>query len=120
MNMPHIAVVLNWRNQDNVTERYSIHLRITIYRIARYYKIDVPKKVTKEEWSGKDGAWVKPLHPFAFEINNKVTEKKMIVHELIKRYYNLNKPLTFAIIFRQLKRKGDTNSFLDYMKLYIV
>jgi integrase len=43
----------------------------------------------------------------------------MILHELIKRYYNLNKPLTFAIIFRQLKRKGDTNSFLDYMKLYI-
>ena len=119
MNMPHIAVVLNWRNQDNVTERYSIHLRITIHRIARYYKIDAPKKVTKEEWSGKDDAWVKPLHPFAFEINNKITEKKMIVHELIKRYYNLNKPLTFEIISRQLKRKGDTNSFLDYMKLYI-
>ena len=44
----------------------------------------------------------------------------MIVHELIKRYYNLNKTLTFPIIFRHLKRKGDSNSFLDYMKLYII
>ena len=61
---------------------------------------------------------LKTPHPFAFEINNKITEKKMIVHELIKRHYNSNKPLTFSIILRHLKRRGDTNSFLDFMKLY--
>lgn len=76
MNMPQVAVIWNWRNQDNVGGRYSIHLRITYNRISRYYKIAIPKKVTKEEWSGRDDAWVKPIHPFAFEINNKITEKK--------------------------------------------
>lgn len=118
--MPQVAVIWNWRNQDNVGGRYSIHLRITYNRISRYYKIAIPKKVTKEEWLGKDDAWVKPIHPFAFEINNKITEKKMIVHELIKRYYNLNKPLALPVIFRQLKRKGDANSFLDYMQAYVL
>ena len=42
------------------------------------------------------------------------------MHELIKRYYNLNKPLTLPVIFRQLKRRGDANSFLDYMQAYVL
>jgi hypothetical protein len=103
MDIPKISVVWNWRNQNNITGVYSIHLRISINRISKYYKIQIPKKVSREEWSGKDEAWVKPSHPFAFEINNKITEKKMIVHELIKKYYYLNKPLSFPVIFRQLK-----------------
>ncbi len=114
-----IGIVLNWRNQTNKSDLYSIHLRIKIGEAAPYYKIDTPQKVSPQQWLGNEDNWVKNTHPFAFEINNKITEKKMIIHELIKRYYNLNKPLTFPIIFRQLKRNGDTNSFLDYMKLYI-
>jgi hypothetical protein len=43
----------------------------------------------------------------------------MVIHDLIKRYYNLNKPLTFPIIFRQLKKRGDANSFFKYMEDYI-
>ncbi|MDQ2718142.1 MAG: site-specific integrase [Bacteroidota bacterium] len=119
MNIPQIAVLLNWRKEQNIKGRYSVYLRITIDRIAKYYKIAVPKSISEEEWAGKDDAWVKPIHPFAFEINNKIVEKKLLIHELIKRYYNLNKPLTFPIIFQQLKRRGDCNSFVDYMKAYI-
>ncbi len=117
--MPRLGIVLNWRNQTNKTDLYSIHIRIKIGKDARYYKIDTPQKVSISQWLGHDGHWVKNIHPFAFEINNKITEKKMLLHELIKRHYNLNKPLTFPIIFRLLKQKGDSNSFLDYMKLYI-
>src|SRR5665647_1414491 len=120
MDIPQIAVVWNWRNQDNISGDYSIHLRITINRVSKYYKIQIPKKVSREEWSGKDDAWVKPSHPFAFEINNKITEKKMLVHDLIKKYYYLNKPLSFPVIFRQLKRRGDANSFLEFMQHYII
>ena len=120
MDIPQIAVVWNWRNQNNVTGGYSIHLRITINRVSKYFKIQIPKKVSRDEWAGKDDAWVKPNHPFAFEINNKITEKKMLVHDLIKKYYYLNKPLTFPLIFRQLKRRGDANSFLEYMQHYIL
>jgi hypothetical protein len=69
------------RNQNNVVGGYSIHLRITTNRISKYYKIQIPKKVSGKEWSGKDDVWVKPNHPFAFEI-------------------------TFPLIFRQLKRGG--------------
>jgi len=44
----------------------------------------------------------------------------MLVHELIKKYYYLNKPLSFSVIFRQLKRRGDANSFLEFMQHYIL
>jgi site-specific recombinase XerD len=119
MNLPQVSVVWNWRNQINLKGGYSIHLRITIDRISKYFTIPIPKKVTKEEWAGKDDAWVKSGHPFSFEINNKINEKKMLVYELIKKYYYLNKPVSFPIVFRQLKRKGDVSSFLDYLELYI-
>ncbi len=119
MDIPQIAIVWNWRNQDNIKGDYSVHLRITINRISKYFKVSLPKKVSREEWAGKDDAWVKPNHPFSFEINNKIIEKKLLVHELIKKYYSLNKPLTFPIIFQQLKRRGDSNSFLQFMQFYI-
>ena len=77
------------------------------------------KKGSPQQWSGADGAWVKNSHLFSYEINNKIQEKKMVIHDLIKRYYNLNKPLTFPVIFRQLKKRGDANSFFKYMEDYI-
>jgi site-specific recombinase XerD len=97
---------------------YSIHLRVTIDRDSRYYKVPIPQKVTLVQWQGKDDAWVKN-HPFAFEINNKIMEKKNLLNEQIKRSYTHNKTLTFESIFKHLKKKGDTNSFYDYMQSFI-
>lgn len=54
MDIPKISVVWNWGNQNNITDVYSIHLCISINRISKYYKIQIPKKVSREEWSGKD------------------------------------------------------------------
>ncbi len=71
-------MVFNWRNQINVKGKYSIHLRLTIGRVVKYFKIAVPQSVTEEQWMGKDDTWVKPNHPFAFEINNKIFEKKIV------------------------------------------
>ncbi|MEK7227833.1 MAG: hypothetical protein AAB681_00570, partial [Patescibacteria group bacterium] len=65
MNLPQVSVVFNWRNEDNKSELYSIHLRITINRDSRYYKIPLPQKVTEAQWNGKDDNWVKN-HEFSF------------------------------------------------------
>jgi site-specific recombinase XerD len=62
---------------------------------------------------------VKQDHPFAFEINNKIREKKAIINDIIKRSYSFGKTLTVALILQQLKRKGDTNSFYDFMDAFI-
>lgn len=118
MNLPQIGVVFNWRNEENKSGLYSIHLRITINRDSRYYKIPVPQKVSLTQWADREDGWVKN-HPFAFEINNKIREKKNKINDLVKRSYNFNKTLTFETIFRHLKKKGDTNSFYDYMKEFI-
>ena len=66
MDIPKISVALELENQNNINGVYSMHLRIFINRISKYYKIQIPKKVSREEWSGKDDAWVKPTHPFAY------------------------------------------------------
>jgi site-specific recombinase XerD len=119
MLLPTLGIVFNWRNQKNKSGLYSVHLRIKIGDDARYYKIDTPQKIRIDEWSGKENNWVKQTHPFAFEINNKILEKKNIVHDLIKRCYNFNKPVSFETIFQHLRRKGDRQSFFDYMDQYI-
>jgi len=119
MNMPSVAVMLNWRNQTNKSGLYPVHIRIGINDNFRYFKIDVPKKIKLNEWNGLDDAWVKQTHPFAFEINNKIMEKKTIIYNLIKRSYSFNKAVTFETIFQHLKRKGDINSFYDFMDAYI-
>lgn len=119
MIIPLVAVVFNWRNEKNKSGLYSIYLRITIDRVSRYYKIQVPQKVAHSQWSGAEDSWVKAAHPFSFEINNKIREKKAVVLDLIKRSYNFNKNLDFGTIFSHLNRKGDRNSFYDYMRAYI-
>ena len=119
MVIPQVAVVFNWRNEKNKKGLYSIHLRITIDRDSRYFKIQVPQKVTSSEWQGTEDSWIKASHTFSFEINSKIREKKSLVLDLIKRSYNFNKSLNFETIFLHLKRKGDRNSFFDYMKTYI-
>ncbi len=76
-------------------------------------------KITPEQWSGREDQWVKTTHPYAFEINDKIKEKKAIVSDLIKRHYLANKDLSFEVIDRHLKKKGDPLSFIEYMKDYI-
>ena len=106
MVIPQLAMVLNWRNEKNKKGLYSIHLRITIDRNSRYFKIEVPQKVSAAEWQGTEDSWVKAPHPFSFEINSKIREKKSLVLDLIKRSYNFNKSLNFETIFLHLKRKA--------------
>lgn len=119
MSIPHIGIMLNWRNQVNKSGLYPVHIRIKIGEDARYFKIEAPQKIRPEEWSGKEDSWVKPSHPFSFEINNKIMEKKTLIHDLIKRSFTFNKKLTFETIFLHLKKKGDRNSFFEYMQSYI-
>jgi site-specific recombinase XerD len=119
MIVPSLAIVLNRKNTKSKSGLYSIHLRITIDRESKYFKIEVPQKISYKDWNGTDDQWVKNSHPFAFEINNKIIEKKNLIHDLIKRSYNFNKRLSFETIFQHLQKKGDRNSFLDYMDGYI-
>jgi site-specific recombinase XerD len=119
MDLPKVAVLLNWRNEPNKSGVYSVYLRITIKYISKYIRIALPQKVAPHDWTGKENAWVKQTHPFAFEINNKIREKVNTVQDLIKKYYNGNKNLSFETISQHLKKKGDGKSFYDYMEGYI-
>lgn len=110
---------MNWRNGTNKTGTFPVYLRITIERVAKYYRIKIPQNVSPADWDPVEDSWVKLSHPFAFEINNKIIEKKNIVRELIKKAYTFNKSLDFETIFRHLNRKGEISSFYDYFRDYI-
>ena len=96
MHLPQIAVLLNWRKEVNVSGKYSIHLRITLNRLSKYYAIEVPQKVSYDEWSGAEDNWVKQCHPFAFEINSRIREKKSLIHELVKNVTRLKNRLVLS------------------------
>ncbi len=119
MVMASVKPVHNWRNKISKKQVYPIHLQININGIRKYYTIPMPQKVTEEQWSGQDDAWVKPSHPFFFEINNKIREKKNVVIELIKRFYTFNKSITHPIIFQELNKRYNTCQFNLYFKEYI-
>ncbi|GAC1419623.1 MAG: hypothetical protein NVS1B13_06520 [Flavisolibacter sp.] len=114
-----IKVMINYKNKVNLRGQYSVHLRLTVDRLQRYYEIKVPQKVTLSQWSGLDDQWVNHTHPYAFEINNKIIDSKKQITDIVKRYYNLNKPITMDIIDREFNRRGERNSFNDYVKNYI-
>ena len=117
--MPGVAVVFNWRNEINKSERYSVYIRIKIGNTARYYHVPVPQKIRYEEWSGKDDAWVKDTHTFAYQINNIIAEKKTLVFDFIKRHLNFGKFVTVDAIMKHMNNKGEMNNFYDFMDRYI-
>ena len=114
-----ITVLINYRNKENKKGFYSIYMRITLQRKQRYYKIKIPQKVTLQDWSGETDNWVRNTHPYAFEINNKISDMKNQVMDVVKRCYNHNKPINFFAIDRELTRKGDRKVLNDYIRNFI-
>jgi integrase len=86
---------------------------------CRYYPIETPVNVHRDQWSGKDGIWVKTTHPYYFEINNRITELIAKIREITKRYYMHNKPINFYALEREITRKGDRSLLNDYFRNYI-
>lgn len=119
VSMPCIGVVLNWRNENNKSGLYPVHIRIKKGNVARYHRIPVPRKIKLTEWSGKDDAWIKACHPFSFEINCKIAEIKTLITDYIKRTYSFGKPVTIDGIMASLTSKGDNKSFLDFIARYV-
>jgi len=102
MMLPTTSVVHNWQQMTNKSGLYPVHLRITIDRKCKYLLIPVPSKISKAQWLGQNDNWVSADHPFFFEINIKIREKKQIVQNLIRRYYLGGKQITFSIFFHEL------------------
>jgi len=119
VSIPLIGVVLNWRNENNKSGLYPVHIRIKQGNTAWYFKVPVPEKIREDQWAGKDDAWIKPNHPYAFEINCKIVEIKASITEHIKRTISFNKPVTVLGVIGHLTNKGDNKCFLDFMDRYI-
>jgi len=120
MNIPVATPIINWRNAINKGGLYPVHLRVYIHPLpCKYYTVRLPQKVRLEEWQIKEGSWVKNTHPFAFEINTRLSELKGKITELTKRFYNQGKSINFYAIEREIIRKGDRTILNDYFRNYI-
>jgi site-specific recombinase XerD len=119
MNLPTTAVVINRRRLNNKSGVYPVHLRITIGRTSKYERIPIPTNISMEQWIGEDDNWVRNTHPYYFEINIKIRERKQAVQNLIKRYYLAGRMPNFSDIFAVLKRSGHSESFNAFFAEYI-
>lgn len=120
IRVPIISVKHNWRKQTNRDDRYGIHIRVYLSgEQARLYPVKLPAKVSPDQWQGKENHWVKNNHPFFFEINCKIAETIHKLNELVRRYYTMNKPVTFYSIEKELMLRGERNNFNDYFRNYI-
>jgi len=112
--MPTYKAVWNWRYAKNENGVYPISICIYLNRVRKYHEFPIPQNVRKDEWSGKEGAWVKINHPYAFEINNAINNKLAILKELNKRYFAAQKTLTFPLIFKELHKNNNSTLFNTY------
>jgi site-specific recombinase XerD len=119
VSVPLIGVVWNWRNELSKSGRYPVHIRIKQGNIARFFKVPVPEKVREDQWAGKDDAWIKPNHAYAFEINCKIIEIKASIIDYVKRNLSFNKPVTVPGIIGHLTNRGDNKSFIEFMEKYV-
>jgi integrase len=117
--LPTLKPVFNRLNLKNKSGNYSLYIRVYLKNEARYIKVPVPTKISKEHWSGKDNNWVKNTHPFGYEINQKIAQLLGRLNDIIKMHYLQNKPLCLATLLSQYKRKGDGKSFSDYIQHYL-
>jgi site-specific recombinase XerD len=119
--MPVYTPIWNYRGKVNQCGLYPIHIEIYISRTnRRYYEIPVPQKVAKHEWADKPESWVKLNHPYAFEINNKISDTLTLLRDLNKRYYTMNKRLTMFLILKELNKDYNLDSFNEFFRHVIV
>src|ERR1700733_6873767 len=114
MKLSIYTPVWNWRKVTNQSKQYPIHIRIHLAGDDKYHPIDVPRKVSREEWAGKTNGWVKKTHPFAFEINNRIKETTDALDELVKRHFKAKKSLTYPLIFKELQKNDNSSLFNAY------
>jgi hypothetical protein len=116
MNIPTYTPVWNWRNRVNAKKRYKVHICIYLNQEREYYTVPTPLNVAKTEWDNKPNSWIKNTHPYAFEINQTIKEKLDLLTDLNKRYFLAKKSLTFPLIFKELQKSNNTNSFNFYFE----
>lgn len=66
------------------------------------------------QWVGKEPAWVKNTHPYAFEINNTIQEKMQLLWELNKRFFTKRKKLVIHQVLRELQAGYNPAIFNTY------
>lgn len=115
MIVPVYTVMFNYRGKTRKKGAYPVHIRIYISGQPRQYlQITTPGGVTPAQWSGKERAWVKNTHPYAFEINNEIEEKLETLTSLNKRYIVARKQLTMQRIFQELKMDYNSELFNEF------
>jgi hypothetical protein len=81
VRMPCVAAVLNWRNENNKSGLYPVHIRIKIGNTARYYHVPIPQKIKKDQWAGKDNNWINSL-------------RSMLEMAMLSLYFGIDKHIT--------------------------
>jgi Phage integrase SAM-like domain/Phage integrase family/Arm DNA-binding domain len=121
MKIPTVQVVFNRIKRKRLTDRYPIHVRITMDRKSKFVPIPVPLKIHESEWNTnpKGNNWIKATNPFAYEINNKIKEMLSQINDIVKRYYMYNRTLTFNILIEEVEKKNYNKSFNQYVQDYI-
>ncbi|PUZ26729.1 hypothetical protein GA0116948_102269 [Chitinophaga costaii] len=68
-----IKMKFNYRRKINKNVRYPVHIYVYLDGPGeKYYPVKLPQNPTKDEWSGEDHSWVKPISPYAFQSNNTI------------------------------------------------
>lgn len=108
-------------NRNNTKTKggiHTIHLRVTIDRESKYFNLNLPK-IKKEYWAGRENKWIKDTHPQNHLFNKAIMDRISDLQAHVNKLFFLNKPITFNKLREFFERRGDKESFNDYIDYYL-
>ena len=109
--------VFNRHGNKTKSGLYTISIRITIDRVAKYYNPGIPKLEDKF-WRDRADSWIKDSHPNAFEFNNLIRNKLDKTNNRIMKLKLEERPVTFKNIFEVLLNHRECKTFNEYIADY--
>lgn len=110
--------VFNRNNTKTKKGVYTILLRVTIDREIRFFNPKLPKLESKY-WQGRENKWVKDSHPQNHLFNKALMDRMSELQEYVNKLHFLDRPITFRQLSEFFERKGDKESFNDYIDHYL-
>jgi integrase len=110
-----VTPVFNKANRENISKKYSIHIRLTIDQKTTYYSSELPK-LSKDFWRKKENKWIKETHPLSFEFNQELIKKSTLIYQHAWKLSNEKSILECFSIIRQ--RLSLNDSKIDFYKYF--
>jgi site-specific recombinase XerD len=110
-------VIINKDLRTTKSGMHTLYIRVTLHRAHKYLALD--HKIHIDDWSGKDGSWIKSSSIHSFELNSIIKNVLNEIRQFELKQHLFNNPVSLEGIVKFYRLKGRKNLFNDYAKQFV-